>query len=616
MLRKQAQAPGAEAEDPVPLARALAHLVLGQAAPLPAVGPGGAGPHGLRPPPGPRRVRPPSEGVRREVDRDRDGRPASLVQLAGGHAHQPGCVVVAAEQPHDQRLQELGQALVVGLHGRALLPELLAGGGDADPGLPVQAVVVRGHEAGPAAGAPGQALEVQGPPGAGRQPLVVGVPEHHLHAVPVDEAEDALGVHEEPLVVAVDPRSGAEELLDGLCGHADHEGDEGRVHQQPRRAVAATGQAREPAAASLQPRPAQRRLARCLARLLHGPFGVQPAEHAVVQERDAGQGSYEVDPRVVPRADDPHLEANLQQARENAAGTDGDQHEERQNKLLHERQRHLHAMKALRHVVHVPRQRVGHRLGEVVRLRARELPPACARVPAHLGHARAEEEAEGAPSDEPEHKAWRRRPAPKSTRVQGTEEDREEAHLAREPLPAVTVGERRLEVHDGQIQHPAGRRHEGRPQAADQELQGQGGAEPAHELQLPVPEAPAQVLQEFEGGRGAAAGTPGPSGEGGQAQRAPERPVLQRGDEEAAEVAEAHAAQQRFPSEPVRVAEVGLCGGPPLPPQLPDPGVVAEEQCHGRGHAGGDACQHRCSVQPVAHGETLCLHDGCGDLRP
>lgn len=44
----------------------------------------------------------------------------------------------------------------------------------------------------------------------------------------------------------------------------------------------------------------------------------------------------------------------------------------------------LHPVKAVREMMHVPRQWVGDGLREVVRGGAREFPPACAGIPAHL----------------------------------------------------------------------------------------------------------------------------------------------------------------------------------------------------------------------------------------
>ena len=101
-------------------------------------------------------------------------------------------------------------------------------------------------------------------------------------------------------------------------------------------------------------------------------------------------------------------------------------------------------MEALRQVVEVPAQRIGHRLSLVVVVEAGQVAPAL--VPAHLDEPGAELDAEQKPAHEHDEAELRRRRG-------RTQEDREEAGFQQERLPAERV-KGLADVHDREIEHP------------------------------------------------------------------------------------------------------------------------------------------------------------------
>ena len=143
---------------------------------------------------------------------------------------------------------------------------------------------------------------------------------------------------------------------------------------------------------------------------------------------------------------------------------------------------HFQPVDRLRQMVEVPAQRVGHGLGLVVVVQARQIAPAG--VVADLDQSGSELDAEQQPAQQPQHRRWR-------CCAGWAEEDRHEAGFEQQRLPAEGV-ERLADVDDRQIQRPQGQPGQhGQPggpglRRPEQQQCGDRHAGPCDYLQKPV----------------------------------------------------------------------------------------------------------------------------------
>ncbi len=163
-------------------------------------------------------------------------------------------------------------------------------------------------------------------------------------------------------------------------------------------------------------------------------------------ERHRGQGQHDrqpVQPGEVAGQDQPQLGEDHQRGGGRGDRLRGEQ-QNGDDQLGDVVGGHLGPVEGLGQVVEEAAQRARHRLGLMVVVQARQLPPA--RVPAHLDQAGPELDAEQHPPQQEEDHDGR-------TGLVVAEEHGEEAHLQKQRLPAEAVPGL-ADVDDRQIQHP------------------------------------------------------------------------------------------------------------------------------------------------------------------
>eukprot|EP00967_Tisochrysis_lutea_P144618 scaffold270272_cov23-Tisochrysis_lutea.AAC.1 len=269
-----------------------------------------------------------------------------------------------------------------------------------------------------------------------------------------------------------------------------------------------------------------------------GRRGTEPPEErgecGVVEEHERGHRRHPVDPCVAAGREQAELEDEADPEGGEARGADWQEEREREDELGEERECRLGAVRGWRQRVHQPREGRGHRLRGV------------------LGHSGAEHQPEEVPAAAPQDGRGRReQPRQRGCRRPlGAQEDAEEAHLERGPLPAVAEQHGRAEIDEGEVEEPERgrqRRPEREPRAAEQEQQREQQPAVRDKLERAVTQlARVARAQRVQGGRRPAEGAIGREETGRPVQRAPVR----RGAREGGDVHGSHPSEERDPREP------------------------------------------------------------------
>ena len=269
--------------------------------------------------------------------------------------------------------------------------------------------------------------------------------------------------------------------------------------------------------------------------------GEEQRQRPVVERRERERHGQKVEPREIPAEDKPRLRQHDHRAGD---GCDGLRCEEKEghDELGEEVAQDLDAMERPRQVMEEPAERVGHRLGLVVVVEARQLAPAP--VAAQLDESGAELDPEDKPAEQEDER-------PRGHRAARAEEDREKAGLEQERLPAERVKDL-ADIDDRLIQHPQREpdddRHRRRRdfRQPDDHGDGEENARPGDDEQQAVGVVEVKEARRLE--KPHAAQEPRHRQ---QSLLAEQRAELERGDEERDEVDRAQRPLDHQPRQPV-----------------------------------------------------------------